>query len=102
GRDDPTFPEAPYDRKTIDVRKHAIDRQNGIVGRTSAVQSIITVASQINLIAPRREEIHKLPGRFRVILTDENTRSPSYHNIASPNHARAFRLHRISYELSSL
>src|SRR5262249_51412957 len=64
---------------------------NGIIGRTSAVQSIIAVASQINLIAAGRQEIHELLGRFRVILNNENPAPPSYHNLASPNqYARAF------------
>jgi hypothetical protein len=85
GRDDPTFPEAPDDRKPIDIRKHAVDYHHSIIGRISTAQSVAAVARQINLIAARREEIHKLLGCFRIILNDENPASPSYHNLASPN-----------------
>src|SRR5262249_4847019 len=96
GRDDSTFPEAPDHRKSIAVRKHAIDRHNGIIGRTSAAQSIIAVASQINLIATGRQEIHELLGRLQVILNNEDPAPPSYHNLASPNQCEGIRLHRIS------
>src|SRR5262249_3933450 len=90
-RDDPIFPEELDDRKTVDVRKHAIDRHHGVIGGTSTAQSFVAVGCQIDLVAARREEIHKLLGRFQVILNNENPAPPSYHNLGSPNqYARAF------------
>ena len=85
GRDDAVFPKAPDDRNSVDARKHAIDRHHGIVGRTSAAQSIVAVDSEIDLIAARREEVHELLGRFGVVFDDENAASPSYHDLTSPN-----------------
>jgi hypothetical protein len=79
GRDDPAFPKAPDNRESIDARKHAIDCHHGIVGRTSAAQSVVAVECQINLIAARREGIHKLIGRFWVVLNDENAAPPFGH-----------------------
>src|SRR6266403_2156106 len=52
---------------------------------TSTAQSVAAVASQINLIAARREEILKLLSRFRVVFNDEKAPSPSSHDLASPN-----------------
>src|SRR5262245_1665392 len=82
-RDDPIVPEAPDDGEAVDVRKHAIDRHHRVVGGTSAAQSVVAVGRQIDLVAARREEIHKLLGRFRVVFNDEKAPSPFSHDLAS-------------------
>src|SRR5215813_488000 len=80
---DPIFPEAPDDGDTVDVRKHAIDRHHRVVGGTSAAQSFVAIGRQIDLVAARREEIHKLLGRFRIVFNDEKAPSPFSHDLAS-------------------
>src|SRR5262249_45639219 len=82
-RDEPIFPEAPDDGETVDVRKHAIDRHHGVVGGTSAAQSFVAIGRQIDFVAARREEIHKLLGRLRVVFNDEKAPSPFSHALAS-------------------
>src|SRR6266481_1756959 len=83
GRDDPGFPQASDDRKSIDARKHAVDGHHGIRGRTPAAQSVIAVVREINPIAVRRQEIRKLRGCLRVVFNDENAALSLRHDLAS-------------------
>src|SRR5260221_479710 len=73
-----------HDRDAIDVRKHAIDRDHGIVAGDATAQRLIASGGKIHLVAAGRERIHQLTGGFRVVFNDQNTAVTSRHGFRSP------------------
>jgi len=82
-----------HDGDAIDVRKHAIDRDHGIITGEPAAQRLIAGGGQIHLVTTGRQRIHELTGGFRVILNDQNTAVTSRHGFGSPNDWSRSRTH---------
>src|SRR5216684_2270214 len=68
GCGDAVVAQLTHDRDAIDVRKHAVDRDHGIVGGDAAAQRLVAAGGQIYLITAGRERLHDLTGGFRVVL----------------------------------
>src|SRR5882757_3046079 len=85
GRGDTVVAQLAHDRDAVDVRKHAVDRDDRIVAGGAAVQRLVAVGRQVHLVTAGRERIHELAGGFRVILDDQNTAMASCHGLQSPN-----------------
>src|SRR6202158_1724518 len=85
GCGDAVVAQLTHDRDAIDVRKHAVDRDHGIVAGNATAQRLIAAGGQIHLVAAGRERLHDLTGSFRVVLNDENTAVTSRHGLPSPN-----------------
>src|SRR4029077_12706443 len=73
GGGDAIVAQLAHDRDAIDVGKHAVDGDHGIVGGRAAAQRLIAVRGQIHLIPAGRELLDKLVCGFRVILDHEDT-----------------------------
>src|SRR6266478_3779255 len=85
GCGDAVVAQLTHDRDAIDVRKHAVDRDHGIVAGDAAAQRLVAVGGQIHLVPAGRERLHELTGGFRVVLNDQNTAVTSRHGLPSPN-----------------
>jgi hypothetical protein len=84
GRGDAVVAQLTHDRDAVDIRKHAINRDHGIVAGDAAAQRLAAVRSQIHLVTAGRELFHDLTGGFRVVLNDQNTAVTSRHGLPSP------------------
>src|SRR5207237_6127478 len=58
---------------------HAIDDNDRKFGRTGATQTIVAVASKVDLIAATRQCIDEMFGCFTVVLNDQNAAACSSH-----------------------
>src|SRR5467141_3197258 len=85
GCGDAVVAQLTHDRDAIDVRKHAVDRDHGIVAGDTAAQRLVAAGGQIHLIPAGRERFHELTGGLRVILNDQNAAVTSRHGLPSPN-----------------
>ena len=85
GCGDAVVAQLTHDRDAVDVRKHAIDRDHGIVAGRAAAQRLVAAGGQIHLVTAGRELIHELTGGFRVVLDDQNAAVTSRHGLPSPN-----------------
>src|SRR5258707_2466566 len=85
GCGDAVVAQLTHDRDAIDVRKHAVDRDHGIVGGDAAAQRLVAAGGQIHLITAGRERLHDLTGSFRVVLNHQNTAVTSPHRVSSPH-----------------
>src|SRR5712691_5744795 len=85
GRGDAVVAQLTHDRDAVDVRKHAVNRDHGIVAGDAAAQRLVAAGGQIHLVTAGSERIHDLAGGFRVVLDDQNTAVTSRHGPASPN-----------------
>src|SRR6266852_1115596 len=85
GRGDAVVAQLTHDRDAVDVRKHAVNRDHGIVAGDAAAQRLVAAGGQINLVTAGGERIHDLAGGFRVVLDDQNTAVTSRHGLPSPN-----------------
>src|SRR5260370_26822411 len=85
GCGDAVVAQLTHDRDAIDVRKHAVDRDHGIVGGDAAAQRLVAAGGQIHLITAGRERLHDLTGSFRVVLNHQNTAVNPPHAVSSPN-----------------
>src|SRR5262249_23938505 len=56
----------------VDVRKHPVDRDHGIIESHATPQCFVAGARQIHLVTAGRELFHELTSGFRVVLDDEN------------------------------
>ena len=79
GRGDAAGAQLTHDGDAVDVRKHAVDRDHGIVAGDAAAQSVVAAGGQIDLVAAAREQFHELTGGFRIVLDDQNTAVTSCH-----------------------
>jgi len=78
GCHDAVITQLPHHRDAIDVRKHAIDRDHGVVARDTAGQCLGATRGQIDPVAAARERVYQLVGGVRVVLNDQNA-AVSYH-----------------------
>src|SRR6516165_1584512 len=85
-RADAAIAQSAHYGNSVDVRKHTVDRDDGIVARRAPTQRFMACRSQVDLVAARRELFQKLAGSFRVVLDDKNTTVTSHHGLHSPNH----------------
>src|SRR5712675_2935243 len=85
GCGDAIVTQLTHDRDAIDVRKHAVNRDHGIVAGDAAAQRLVAAGGQIHLVTAGGERIHQLTGGFRVVLNDQNTAVTSRHRLPSPN-----------------
>src|SRR6266404_929121 len=85
GRGDAVVAQLTHDRDAIDVGKHAVDRDHGIVAGKAAAQRLVAADGQIHLVPAGRERFHELTGGLRVILNDQNAAVTSRHGLPSPN-----------------
>src|SRR6266576_3456590 len=85
GCGDAVVAQLTHDRDAIDVRKHAVNRDHGIVAGDAAAQRLVAAGGQIHLVTAGGERIHDLASGFRVVLDDQNTAVTSRHGLASPN-----------------
>jgi hypothetical protein len=76
-----------HHRNTIDVGKHAVDCDHGIVVRRALAQRFVAARSQIHLVAAGRELFRELTSGFRVVLNDHDTAVTSRHGL-SPDDRR--------------
>src|SRR6266480_70532 len=83
GCGDAVVAQLTHDRDAIDVRKHAVDRDHGIVAAGAAAQGLIAGAGQIHPVAAGGKRIHQLAGGFRVVFNDQNTAVTSRHGLQS-------------------
>src|ERR1700694_4963650 len=58
GCGDAVVAQLTHDRDAIDVRKHAVDRDHGIVAGNATAQRLIAAGGQIHLVAAGRERLH--------------------------------------------
>src|SRR6266850_7816381 len=84
GRGDAVVAQLTHHRDAIDVRKHAVNRDHGIVAGDAAAQRLVAARGQIHLITAGRELFHELTGGFRIVLNDQNTAEASRHGFPSP------------------
>ena len=73
GCGDAVVAQLTHHRDAVDVRKHAVDRDHGIVAGGAAAQRLAAAGGQIHLVTAGRELFHELAGGFRVVLDDQNT-----------------------------
>src|SRR5882724_5299934 len=85
GCGDAVVAQLTHYRDAIDVRKHAVNRDHGIVAGDAAAQRLVAAGGQIHLVTAGSERIHDLAGGFRVVLDDQNTAVTSRHGLPSPN-----------------
>jgi hypothetical protein len=85
GGSDAFVAQLAHDRDPIDVGKHAVERDHGIVAGNAAAQRLAAAGGQIHLVPARRERLDKLIGGFRVVLNDQDTAMTSRHGLPSPN-----------------
>src|SRR6266705_2296956 len=85
GCGDAVVAQLTHDRDAIDVGKHAVNRDHGIVAGDAAAQRLVAAGGQIHLVTAGGERIHDLAGGFRVVLDDQNTAVTSRHGLPSPN-----------------
>src|SRR5258705_1779322 len=78
GCGDAVVAQLTHDGDDVDVGKHAVNRDHGIVAGDAAAQRLVAAGGQIHLVTAGGERIHDLAGGFRVVLDDQNTagRSP--------------------------
>ena len=69
GREDALVSQPADDREPVDVRKHAIDDRDGMIGGSREPDAVVALAGPIDLIAARREEIDDLLRRFGIVLS---------------------------------
>src|SRR5258706_8890522 len=84
-RGDAVVAQLTHDRDAIDVRKHAVDRDDGIVAGDAAAQRLVAAVCQIHLVTAGRERLHELTGGFRIVLDDQNAAVTSRHGLPSPS-----------------
>ncbi len=82
---DAVVTQLTHDRDAVDVRKHAVDRDHGIVAGDAAAQRLVAIGGQIHLVTAGRERLHELTGGFRIVLDDQNAAVTSRHGVMSPN-----------------
>src|SRR5882672_3486260 len=82
---DAVVAQLTHDRDAIDVRKHAVDRDHGVLVGDAAAQRLVAAGGQIHLVTAGRKRLHELTGGFRVILNDQNAAVTSRHGLPSPN-----------------
>src|ERR1700704_414738 len=82
---DAVVAQLTHHRDAIDVRKHAVNRDHGIIAGDAAAQRLVAVGGQIHLVTTGRELFHELTGGFRIILNDQNAAVTSRHGLPSPN-----------------
>src|SRR6266700_321405 len=85
GRGDTVVAQLTHDRDAIDVRKHAIDCDHGIVVGDAAAQRLVAGGRQVHMVTAGRERSQQLTGGLRVVLNDQNTAVTSGHDFHSPN-----------------
>src|SRR5258707_7715971 len=85
GCGDAVVAQLTHDRDAIDVRKHAVDRDHGIVGGDAAAQRLVAAGGQIHLITAGRKRLHDLTGSFRVVLNHQNTAATSPPGVPAPH-----------------
>src|SRR5260370_183828 len=85
GCGDAVVAQLTHDRDAIDVRKHAVDRDHGIIARDTAAERLVAAGGQIHLVAAGPKRFHELTGGLRVVLHDQNTAVTSRHGLRSPN-----------------
>src|SRR5258705_4696890 len=85
GCGDAVVAQLAHDRDAVDIRQHAVDRDDGIVAGGAAAQRLVAAGSQIHLVTAGRERLDELTGGFRVILNDQNAAVTSRHGLPSPN-----------------
>src|SRR5712664_865510 len=81
GCGDAVVAQMTHDCDAIDVRKHAVDRDHGVVAGAAAAQRLVAAGGQIHLVTAGGERIHDLTGGFRVVLDDQNTAVTSRHGL---------------------
>src|SRR6202011_282379 len=85
-RGDAVVAQLTHDRDAVDVRKHAVDRDDGIVAGDAAAQRLVAAVGQIHLVTAGRERLNELTSGFRVVLNDQHASVTSRHGLPSPNH----------------
>src|SRR5882757_2666431 len=88
GCGDAVVAQMTHDCDAIDVRKHAVDRDHGVVAGAAAAQRLVAAGGQIHLVPAGRERLDKLIGGFRVVLNDQNAAVTSRHGVPSPSGPR--------------
>src|SRR5882757_1766471 len=83
GCGDAVVAQLTHDRDAVDIRKHAVDRDHGIVAGGAAAQRLVAGGGQIDLIAAGRERLRELTGGFRVVLNHQNAAVTSRHGLRS-------------------
>src|SRR6185295_6176539 len=63
---DAVVAQLTHDRDAVDVRQHAVHRDDGIVAGGAAAQRLVAAGGQIHLVTAGRERLHELTGGFRV------------------------------------
>src|SRR6476620_245639 len=85
GGADAVVAQLAHDGDAVDIRQHAVDRDDGIVPGGAAAQRVAAVGGQIHLVTVACELLYKMNGGFRVILDDQNAPMTSRHGLPSPN-----------------
>src|SRR6185369_7223170 len=83
--------ELTHDGNAVDIRQHAVDRDDGIAASGAATQRFVAAGGQIHLVTAGLERFHELVGGFRVILNDQNAPMTSRHGLPAPNHCPGSR-----------
>src|SRR5258708_6948021 len=73
GRGDAVVAQLTHNRDAVEVRKHAVDRDHGILAGRAAAPGLAAADGQIHLATAGRARVHDLTGGFRVVLNDQNT-----------------------------
>src|SRR5262245_15030816 len=82
GRGHAAVAQLPHHRNAIDVVKHAVDRDHGIVVCHTVAQRFVAAGSQIHLLSDGRELFQKLTGGFRIVLDDQNAAVATRHGVS--------------------
>ncbi len=85
GSRDAVVAQLTHDRDAVDVRKHPVDRDHGIVAGDAAAQRLAAAGGQIHLVTAGRERLQELARGFRVVFDDQDTAVTSRHGVPSPN-----------------
>src|SRR6185295_18406092 len=85
GCGDAVVAQLTHDRDAVDIRQHAVDRDDGIVAGGAAAQGLVAAGRQVHLVTAGFERFHELTSGFRVILNDQNAPVTSRHGLPSPS-----------------
>jgi hypothetical protein len=69
---DAIITQSAHHRDAIDIRKHAIDRNHGVVAGDASGQRLGATRGQVDPVTAGRERVHELAGGFRIVLNDQN------------------------------
>src|SRR5216684_2125561 len=82
GRGDAVVTQLTHNCDAVGVRKHAVDRDHGILAGGAAAQGLAAADGQIHLVTAGRERVHDLTGGFRVVLNDQDAVVTSPHGLS--------------------